>query len=100
MATVLLLAPGIIAAGYYCYLKKLPLKSIEFFIFSATFIFIINLFVCTLIMLMGHKAMLSSDLFAQLKNVVLYGFLAAAGMVLMPNILVFASRIHLGKKHE
>ncbi len=100
MATVLLLAPGIIAAGYFCYLKKIPLKSIEFFMFSVTFIFIINLFVVTLIMLMGHKAMLSSDLFSQLKTVVLYGFLAAAGMVLMPNILVLASRIHLGKKHE
>ncbi len=100
MVAILLLAPGILAAAYYCYLKKYSIKSLNFLIYSVLFIFLINLFVFSLAYLRGHKDVLSNEMFSILGNAVRYGQLAGAGAFLFPHIVVLISRIQIGKKHE
>jgi len=98
MTLVLLLAPGILAAAYYCKLKKIAFRSIEFLIFSILFILLINLFCLSVVYLRGHKNVPTNEIFTILGNAVRYGLMAMVAGVAFPNIFMLLGKIHFGKR--
>ncbi len=100
MAAILLLAPGILAAAYYCFLKKISLQSVEFFLYCVLFIFVINLFVFLLAWLSGFRDVASTELFNTPGNVLKFGLAAGLSTLLFPNVLALILKIWPRKKHE
>lgn len=98
MTLILLFAPGILAAAYYCKMKKITLKSIDFLVFAVLFILLINLFCLSVAYLRGHKDVPTSEMFTILGNAVRYGLIAIVAGVAFPNILVMLGKIRIGKK--
>ena len=98
MTAILLLVPGIIAAVYYCKLKNIPIKSIDFAIWSLIFVFLINVFVFNVAYLRGHKNVQSVELFSIIGNAARYGDLGIIAAIAFPNIIVFLSLLIKGDK--
>lgn len=99
MSVILLIAPGIIAAIYYCKLKDIPIKSVPFTLWSIIFIFLINLFVLNVMYLRGHKNVQTTEMFTILGNAARYGDLGIIAALTFPNILFFISNYRRGKKN-
>jgi hypothetical protein len=95
---ILLFAPGIIASAYYCALKKIPYRSVDFIVYAFVFIFLINLFVVGIVYLRGHGAALAETLFLSIGNILKYGAFALAAALAFPNILYVITRFGRNKK--
>jgi hypothetical protein len=93
MTILLLFAPGLLASFYYCRLRNLPVKSLEFFIFSILFSFLINLFIFGVAWLRGHGSAVASSLFNSISNVLKYGLLGLLAAFSLPNMLVLAENL-------
>jgi hypothetical protein len=97
MTIILIVVPGIIASAYYCRVKKISVKSIDFFINAAIFAFLINIFVFNVAYLRGHKVVLSAEMFLILGNAARYGILALIAALALPNIFIFFDKLLEGR---
>ena len=86
---VLLISPGMLTSLYFCKLKGISLKSMEFIVFSIIFSFIIFVFVVSLSYLRGHKDVPTIELFSIMGNAARYGILSIILSFALPNILLF-----------
>jgi hypothetical protein len=97
MAILILISPGVISALYYCKQKQIPLKSIDFLVYTIIFSFVINVFITSLMYLRGHKDGLSIEIFSLIGNAARYGLLALAGSFIFPSIILLVEKIFHGK---
>lgn len=100
MNVILLLTPGIIAAVYYCRLRNIPYKSIEFLIWTIIYVFLINLFVINVMYLRGHKNVQTNEMFTILGNAARFGDLGLIAAFAFPNIHFFFHNYLRGKKND
>ena len=97
MTIILLLAPGILAAAYFCHLRKTSLKSLDFPVYSVLFIFLINLFGLCLFYLAGHKDVPTDEMFKILGNAARFGGVALIAAFAFPNIIILFEKLLKGK---
>ena len=99
MIILLLIAPGIISSAYYCSLKKISFKTVDFIAYAVIFMFLNNMFAIGIYYLTGHENIMTEAFFSYMGTVAKYGLLAFAASLAFPNILLVLSKFRRGKKN-
>ena len=100
MTIILLLCPGIIASAYYCKLKGISIKSINFLLWCVIYILLINVLIFSIAYLRGHKNSPSNEMFIIIGNAARYGILGLISALAIPNILFIISKLIREEKNE
>ena len=95
-----LLAPGILAALYFCRLQKRMLSPIVFLSVSVAFSFLIALFVVGIFYLRGSGAKEWMVMFSSIGRLLKYGALALVAAAALPNMAHLLVKLSVGKKHD
>ena len=98
MEFLILITPGAIASHYYCKQKRVPLKSIDYFVYTLIYAFLIHLFLGGIMYLRGHKNAISTEMFSIIGNTFRYETIGLILSLALPNIALLVERIMAGKK--
>jgi hypothetical protein len=85
---ILLLAPGILASSIYCRERGIALRSVDFLVHAASFVFLIDVFVIGASYLRGHGAAPIESMFSTIASHVKFGVLALVAAVAFPYALL------------
>ena len=99
LSVIFVVAPGIIAAFCHCRWMKIPLKSIDYLVYTLMYTFLVMAFTMGIIYMRGFGSMEPMGVFASLQSVVKYCVVATAAALAMPNVLaLLLKRIGWGDK--